>query len=258
MADALSAGVAVADALAAAHAAGLLHRDVKPGNVLVDHLGVCKLSDFGIAAFQGDAGSVTGGMAGTVAHTAPEVLSGQPATVASDVYSLGSTLHTLLAGEAPFVRGTDESFLASALRAWTETAPDLRLCGVPDELATVVEATMAKEPEGRPASAGAVAASLRECQRALGLPVSPSALGVGVAVEATAAVVMPKVGGSAEHTTPVTPLRPGSPTATDRHGCARRHCAARVAPRGHLRARRAGALAPDPATGRRPGPRPRR
>jgi sugar lactone lactonase YvrE len=204
VADALSAGVAVADALAAAHGAGLLHRDVKPGNVLVDHLGVCKLSDFGIAAFQGDAGSVTGGMAGTVAHTAPEVLSGQPASVASDVYSLGSTLYALLTGEAPFVRGTDESFLASALRAWTESAPDLRARGVPDELAAVIEATMAKEPEGRPASAAAVAASLRDCQRALGLPVSTSALGVGVAVEATATVVGGEIG-------PIDPPTPAPP-----------------------------------------------
>jgi serine/threonine protein kinase/sugar lactone lactonase YvrE len=232
VADALSAGVAVADALAAAHGAGLLHRDVKPGNVLVDHLGVCKLSDFGIAAFQADAGSVTGGMAGTVAHTAPEVLSGQPASVVSDVYSLGSTLHTLLSGEAPFVRGTDESFLASALRAWTEPAPDLRERGVPDALASLVEVTMAKTPEGRPATAAAVATALRDCQRTLGLPVSSSPIGAGVAVEAAAVTIRVARGGDTDTrdsnrtawsatptpttppTTPTTPTTPPAATTT--------------------------------------------
>jgi sugar lactone lactonase YvrE len=166
--EVVTIGAAIADGLAAAHRAGLLHRDVKPGNVLVDHLGVAKLSDFGIAAFQQEPGSVTGGMAGTVAYTAPEVLSGRPASVASDVYSLGATLYTLLAGDAPFVRDTDESFLASALRAWTEPAPDLRERGVPDALAALVEATMAKEPQDRPASAAIVAAALRECARTTG------------------------------------------------------------------------------------------
>ena len=91
------------DALEAAHRAGVLHRDIKPENVLVDVTGQCKLADFGVAAVVEGVDSrdtAPGTLLGTVLHLAPEVLEGGRATVASDIYSLGSTLATLALGKA--------------------------------------------------------------------------------------------------------------------------------------------------------------
>jgi eukaryotic-like serine/threonine-protein kinase len=98
-------GGEVASALAAAHRAGIVHRDVKPGNVLVADDGVAKISDFGISHALGDVSlTSTGLVTGTPAYLAPEVARGEPATPASDVFSLGSTLYTALEGRPPFGR----------------------------------------------------------------------------------------------------------------------------------------------------------
>jgi len=101
--------VKLAGALAAAHAAGVLHRDVKPDNVLISAYGEPQLADFGVARIQGEAPSRSGMITGSLAQVAPEVLSGQPASEASDVYSLASTLYQLIAGRPPFVRDGEES-----------------------------------------------------------------------------------------------------------------------------------------------------
>ncbi len=105
-------GTQIAAALTDAHAAGILHRDIKPGNILVadrgDALGVVKISDFGIARAKGDAPSGKPGViTGTPAYFAPEVARGDDPTEASDVFSLGATLYTVVEGQPPFGLDSD-------------------------------------------------------------------------------------------------------------------------------------------------------
>ena len=108
-------GAQVADALAATHAAGIVHRDVKPANILIGEggrvEGLVKITDFGISHASGDVTlTQTGQITGTPAFLAPEVAQGHPMTEASDVFSLGATLYTCIEGQPPF--GMEENALA--------------------------------------------------------------------------------------------------------------------------------------------------
>ena len=108
-------GAQVADALAATHAAGIVHRDVKPANVLIGEggrvEGLVKITDFGISHASGDVTlTQTGQITGTPAFLAPEVAQGHPMTEASDVFSLGAMLYTCIEGQPPF--GMEENALA--------------------------------------------------------------------------------------------------------------------------------------------------
>ncbi|MFM1727888.1 serine/threonine-protein kinase [Prescottella soli] len=110
--EAAQIGAQIAAALTDAHAAGILHRDIKPGNILVadrgDALGIVKISDFGIARAKGDAPSGKAGViTGTPAYFAPEVARGDDPTEASDVFSLGATLYTVVEGQPPFGLDSD-------------------------------------------------------------------------------------------------------------------------------------------------------
>ena len=147
--DVLAIGAQLADALAAAHAADVLHRDVKPENVLLGEDGTPKLADFGIAMVADTHQTATGVVLGTVLHSAPEVLTGARATRASDVYSLASTMDALLRGRAAFAGAPGEGPIPVMYRSVHDPAPDLRLAGVPAEVATLVEAGMAKDPAAR-------------------------------------------------------------------------------------------------------------
>jgi serine/threonine protein kinase len=167
-------GVKVSGALESAHRAGVLHRDVKPENILVSPFGEPVLADFGIARVTGAAHLTASGMVtGTPAHTAPETLRGEPATAASDVYGLASTLHQLLSGTPAFVRPTDESTLAVMNRVLADPPPDLAALGVPAPLAQVIARGMAKEPAQRYRSARELGQALRRAQETLGLPPTP-------------------------------------------------------------------------------------
>ena len=104
----------------------------------------------------------------------PEILEGGRASTATDLYSLGSTLHELLTGRAPFARPTDESWARMALRVIREPAPDLRRLGVPDDVAALVEALMAKRPDQRPARAGDVVERCRAIAAGSGRPQPPA------------------------------------------------------------------------------------
>ena len=96
-------GAEVASALGAAHAAGVVHRDIKPGNILLGDNGQVKITDFGISRAQGDVQvTKTGMLAGTPAYLSPDVAMGQEPTPASDVFSLGATLYAAIEGHPPF------------------------------------------------------------------------------------------------------------------------------------------------------------
>ena len=155
-------GLQVLDALAAAHEIGLIHRDVKPGNVLAATGGSWKVADFGIATST-DADQTltrTGELLGSPSYLAPERLEGMPATPASDLYALGVLLYEAATGVRPFGEGTA---LAIAVRIREghhtpvhEAAPD-----VGPAIAGVIERAMSLDPADRFASAGEMAAALR-------------------------------------------------------------------------------------------------
>jgi serine/threonine protein kinase len=171
--ETLAVGIKLAGALETAHAAGVLHRDVKPENVLRSPYGEPQLADFGLARFHSMAASTTSTHAVTPAHAAPEVLGGQPATAASDIWSLGSSLFTLLWGAPPFVRDTDEVMAPMFVRVASEPPPNLRSRNIPDQVASALEHTMEKDPARRPASARAVGEALQAAQADLGLVRTP-------------------------------------------------------------------------------------
>lgn len=168
--DVVRAGVQVAGALGAAHAAGVLHRDLKPENLLVGPFGEAELADFGIAAIEGSSATITGHASLTVAHVAPELLAGERPDERSDLYGLGSTLHTLVAGRPPFSRESGEPVATVITRVLREPAP--RAPGVPDGLADLLLRCLAKDPGQRPPTAAALGRALQEIQEAEGVPVT--------------------------------------------------------------------------------------
>ncbi|MFC3737715.1 serine/threonine-protein kinase [Paractinoplanes deccanensis] len=171
--EVLAGGVAIAGALEAAHRAGVLHRDVKPDNILISRYGVLKLADFGLARpVHREPPREQQAVTASVPYAAPEVLRGRPATAASDVYSLAATLYRWLCGRAPFVPLPGESVAGLIARIGAEPVPDLRP-GVPSAVFAVLERALAKDPAARPASAAEFAEELREAQRACGVAVTP-------------------------------------------------------------------------------------
>ena len=161
---ALELALAVADGLAFAHDHGLVHRDVKPQNVLLNNEGEVKVTDFGIArSLHVEHGvTQTGTVLGTGEYLAPEQASGKPVSPATDVYSLGIVLWELLAGDVPF---TGDNFVAVALRHVNEPPPHLRerRPDVSPRLDAAVERALAKDPERRFPSMTAFAKELRAC-----------------------------------------------------------------------------------------------
>jgi hypothetical protein len=146
-----------AAALEAAHQGGVVHRDVKPANILITPDGTAKLTDFGIARLV-DAAPLTktGQMLGTAQYVSPEQAMGRPATASSDIYALGVVGQEMLTGQRPFEADT---LVATAMAHINQPPPELPLT-IPVGLRSVIVAALAKDPEDRPATAAAMAAAL--------------------------------------------------------------------------------------------------
>ena len=177
-------GLEIARGLAAAHEAGIVHRDVKPGNVMITRAGFVKVLDFGLAkqiAPERDATSsatatfsspvVTrpGALLGTPAYMSPEQAEGFPADTRSDVFAFGGVLYEMLTGKRPFDGSTKLSLLSSILR---DTPPRVRRLrpDVDPRIESLVERCLAKDPAARPTSAGRWCRSSRPASSRSGPP----------------------------------------------------------------------------------------
>jgi serine/threonine-protein kinase len=168
-------------ALQAAHAAGLVHRDIKPGNLLVTPDGRVKITDFGIARITDQVPlTATGQVMGTVQYLSPEQASGQPASPATDIYSLGIVAYEALAGHRPF---TGESQVAIAMAQINDTPPDLPT-SIPEPVRRLVMACIAKAPSDRPTTTALLARAAQALRRGDVLAAAsavPAVLPAGVA-----------------------------------------------------------------------------
>ena len=176
---ALALGLQVADALAAAHARGVIHRDLKPGNIAVTAEGIAKVLDFGIAKGPGPGSShsspatpplntitVAGQTMGTPGYSSPEQLVGAGADPRDDIYSLGVVLYELLTGRRPF-EGADALELAVATMTKTAPLPHQLNPAVPPEVSQVIARAIARDRDNRYGSALDLREELRRVSRTL-------------------------------------------------------------------------------------------
>ncbi|MBB3038051.1 serine/threonine-protein kinase [Hoyosella altamirensis] len=206
------------NALQVAHEAGLVHRDVKPGNILVTPAGQVKITDFGIAkAIDAAPVTRTGLVMGTAQYISPEQASGQNATAASDVYSLGVVGYEAIAGKRPFV---GEGVLTVAMKHIHE-APAPLPEDVPAEVRTLIEVALSKDPATRYANGGAFASAVAKVRAGKQPPdLRGAAAGAGVAAAAGAAAtrVMPPTGANTRSASRAAPAAYGYQPATAAHG----------------------------------------
>ena len=170
--EALTIGVRLAGALETAHRAGVLHRDVKPANVLLTDYGEPQLSDFGIARITGSRETSANTLVGSLSYTAPELFEGRPASASADVYGLAVTVFTLLNGEPPFPFRAGENPIAFVRRIQAGPIPDLRAKDIPDPICSALELGLTVDPAGRPGSAAGFGEILRTAATHIGLSIA--------------------------------------------------------------------------------------
>jgi len=225
-------GIEVLGALAASHHAGILHRDIKPGNVLLTVDDVAKVGDFGIAkSTEGLNLTSTGLIVGTAAYLAPERVTGEPASVQSDIYAVGVVLYEALSGCKPFEADTPIAIMraveAHDVVPLSQACPDLD----PGLVATV-ERAMAKDPGERFASASDMIAALQSSPVA---PVpGPTAPGDETVPDAAALGATQRISGPSA--TLVLPPSGASPTEVGRPGSTNDGGSRASAPQSHRRA----------------------
>src|SRR5918996_1429201 len=190
--DSVRIAIGVADALEVAHRRGIVHRDVKPGNIMITDGGDVKVTDFGIARAVSEASmTVTGTTLGSVHYFSPEQARGDEVTGASDVYSLGIVLFEMLTGRRPF---SGDSAAAVALKRLNEDAPRPSDLGprIPAGLEAILMRALAREPASRFPDAGAFAEALRAWRRAPdATPAGPVAAAGGTVPRPAAAATPP-------------------------------------------------------------------
>src|ERR1700756_105873 len=169
--EALTIGVRLAGALETAHQAGVLHRDVKPENVLLTTYGEPQLCDFGFARIAGGNESANI-LRGSPSYTAPELFQSRGASVASDIYGLAATVFTLVCGAPPFKFQTGDNPIAFARRVIAGPIPDLRAKGVPDPVCSALELGLNTDPARRPNSAAAFGEILRAAAKDVGFTIA--------------------------------------------------------------------------------------
>jgi len=195
VAESVRIGGGVLSALRAAHTTGIVHRDVKPGNVMLGAAGEVKVTDFGIARAASDHMlTETGMVIGTAHYLSPEQVGGSPATPASDLYSVGAILFEMLAGRRPFEAETP---IAVAMKRLTEDPPTVRSLrpDTPQPVARVIARALAREPGDRYGSAEEMRVALEEAFAETQPPTQPQPIGgptevlpVGEAVVTAAAM----------------------------------------------------------------------
>jgi len=197
-----------AAALHAAHTAGLVHRDIKPGNLLITPDGRVKITDFGIARIADQVPlTATGQVMGTVQYLSPEQASGKPASPSTDIYSLGIVAYEALAGKRPF---TGESQVAIAMAQINDAPPELPP-SIPEPVRNLVLSCIAKNPKNRPATAQHLARAAQMLRRgdiagaAAAVPgiLTPSVMAaVGTVPPAAATEVLSSASGGGPRTRP--------------------------------------------------------
>jgi serine/threonine protein kinase len=163
-------GIRISDALAAAHAAGVLHRDIKPANILINRYGLVGLSDFGLASIMAAGGEQSASReALTPAFAPPEAFRGEEPTVAGDIYSLVATLYALLAGRPPrFPAGPKDPGIATIIALHDQEVGDVP--GTPPGLMAILRRGLAADPAARPPSAAALRDALAAPPVHTGIP----------------------------------------------------------------------------------------
>ncbi|MFL5403380.1 MAG: protein kinase domain-containing protein, partial [Gemmatimonadales bacterium] len=184
----LNLGTALADALENAHSHGVLHRDLKPGNVLLTDEGRPKILDFGVALLLAGGKTTgrvtqTGMIVGTLPYMAPEQLFGEADDVRTDIYALGIMLFEMVTGQLPFVKQRAEALMFAIINTAAPAVHSIRP-ETPAELDRLIGECLHKDPAHRPASAAWVAASLRRIRQ--GGPAVTSAVPAGDAIRSIA------------------------------------------------------------------------
>ncbi|MFI5958116.1 protein kinase [Cryptosporangium sp. NPDC051539] len=207
---AIAIGLAISDALHAAHERGIVHRDIKPDNVLFAADGAVKVTDFGIAKLFEGSTITTGTLVGTPAYAAPEQILGQRIGPQTDVYAVGGLIYHMLAGRTPFSLALPFSAM---LHHHLNTRPELP-AGMPPRIAEVVGQALEKESADRPASAKEFALALADAAAAEFGPGWSARAEIPLRVDDDIRAAVTLTGGAGQARLAAAAVRPGSPGIT--------------------------------------------